>query len=86
MISIGKERVRRDGHKLGGYPYLISVNTRPAVKKLLARGYFHFLQLDFIVQEDADWDGSWYFGDGLFNLFCRPRPNANWEWRWLWQM
>jgi hypothetical protein len=73
-------------HKIGGYPFFIrSIDTLESeVANIYQQGYRLMLQMDFIVKEDADWSGSWPFGDGLFTLFAKF-PYQSEDWCWLWQ-
>lgn len=85
-INEDEEKCVRSGHKLGGTAYLIQPRNSlvSELETLTLEGYRHVVQFDYMAPGDAEWQGRWPFGDGLFNVFGKP-PFEDGSWRWLWQ-
>ncbi|MCE9533485.1 MAG: hypothetical protein K8T89_20520 [Planctomycetes bacterium] len=75
------------GHKIGGNPLIIV--KRPILMTNLAaaisQGYRLYCQFDFAVSGDDTWQGTWPFGQGLFQVFIKE-PVKQEEILWMWQM
>jgi hypothetical protein len=79
-------KVPASWHKLGGAPYVIDAGPEmaKAVQTAFSDSYFHYLQLDFPGDRDAQVSGDWPFGDGMFHVLAR-RPFLADDWLFFWE-
>jgi hypothetical protein len=88
LLADDGERVIRPGYKLGGRPHCVHdpLEYVDGGREVLSQGFVQAAQFDwFGLDEDADIEGDYPFGTGIFHVFVR-NPSGQPEWRWLWEL